>query len=58
VVGAILLLFREPIGVIRAVGAAALGATDPAAVAGLTAAAARAAVAGGLTAEKGVAKVL
>jgi hypothetical protein len=35
---------------------AALGATGPAAVAGLTAATIGAAVAGGLTAEKGVAK--
>jgi CBS domain-containing protein len=44
------------IGAVGAVGAAALGATGPAAVAGLTAAAVGAAVAGGLTAEKGVAK--
>lgn len=43
-------------GVVGAVGVAALGATGPAAVAGLTAAAVGAAVAGGLTAEKGVAK--
>ncbi|KAL6615024.1 hypothetical protein ACP70R_037294 [Stipagrostis hirtigluma subsp. patula] len=44
------------IGAVGAVGVAALGATGPAAVAGLTAAAVGAAVAGGLTAEKGVAK--
>lgn len=44
------------IGVVGAVGVAALGATGPVAVAGLTAAAVGAAVAGGLTAEKGVAK--
>lgn len=43
-------------GAVGAVGVAALGATGPAAVAGLTAAAVGAAVAGGLTAEKGVAK--
>jgi CBS domain-containing protein len=43
-------------GAVGAVGVAALGATGPAAVAGLTAAAIGAAVAGGLTAEKGVAK--
>ncbi|KAI5007831.1 hypothetical protein ZWY2020_008879 [Hordeum vulgare] len=44
------------IGAVGAVGVAALGATGPAAVAGLTAAAVGAAVAGGLTAEKGVAR--
>lgn len=44
------------IGAVGAVGVAALGATGPVAVAGLTAAAVGAAVAGGLTAEKGVAK--
>ncbi|EMS60148.1 SNF1-related protein kinase regulatory subunit gamma 1 [Triticum urartu] len=43
-------------GAVGAVGVAALGVTGPAAVAGLTAAAVGAAVAGGLTAEKGVAK--
>jgi CBS domain-containing protein len=43
-------------GAVGVVGVAALGATGPAAVAGLTAAAIGAAVAGGLTAEKGVAK--
>uniref|UniRef100_A0ACD5W191 Uncharacterized protein n=1 Tax=Avena sativa TaxID=4498 RepID=A0ACD5W191_AVESA len=43
-------------GAVGAVGVAALGATGPVAVAGLTAAAVEAAVAGGLTAEKGVAK--
>jgi len=43
-------------GAVGAVGVAALGATGPAAVAGLTAAAMGAAVAGGLTAEKVVAK--
>ncbi|TKW15828.1 hypothetical protein SEVIR_5G213800v4 [Setaria viridis] len=43
-------------GAVGAMGVAALGATGPAAVAGLTAAAVGAAVAGGLTAEKGVAK--
>ncbi|RLN24916.1 SNF1-related protein kinase regulatory subunit gamma-1-like isoform X1 [Panicum miliaceum] len=42
-------------GAVGAVGVAALGAAGPAAVAGLTAAAVGAAVAGGLTAEKGVA---
>ncbi|CAO2165347.1 unnamed protein product [Urochloa humidicola] len=44
------------LGAVGAVGVAALGATGPAAVAGLTAAAVGAAVAGGLAAEKGVAK--
>ncbi|XP_025818723.1 LOW QUALITY PROTEIN: SNF1-related protein kinase regulatory subunit gamma-1-like [Panicum hallii] len=43
-------------GAVGAVGVTALGATGPAAVAGLTAAAVGAAVAGGLTAEMGVAK--